>query len=173
MRFTQAFNRRNLWCFGGFRYFKPYVYFPHRNTYLSPISNKTNGRIYLHDSGTIYDTWYDTQYEEGYIEGVVNDKLWIDKVFKAFSILSNINLRAYFTTEETQSYLNANEMQKAGQLRGLWIMNDTLTSTDGNTRNQFTRKVSGTYIKTKVFFTNVYGNFSSFAIRWRNRLPKM
>jgi hypothetical protein len=163
--------------FTTFYTFKPYFYLQHRNTILSPISNRSTGTIYLHNSGNIYNTFYGSQTSEPYITGIINQDSTIERIYQFIVMYCDYQPLVYLYTNETETYIEPSEFEIDGDRITLNIFNDILTSSDGNTRTENTRKISGTWIKIKTILitpssTTSYNKLNYLLIGSRNRLPQ-
>ena len=160
--YTIAFNELKS-GFTTFYTFKPYIYIQTRNTFYSPTSNKADGKIWLHNAGTVYSTWYGTQTAIPYITGIINQDSTIERIYQFLIIYGLYKPKVEFITHQTETYINPSEFQFDGDRITLNIFNDTLTADPldpVDERMQDTRKISGTYIFIKVSLITPESNFT-------------
>lgn len=178
--FTIAFSEvKNGWtCFYPF---KPKIYLPYRDTYVSPRPVENVHKFYEHNEGELL-TWYtdttsttslDEQAIDGEIEIPINAEENMNKGFEALMINCITNpYKIFFRTNTQVSYLVSSDFEDRKTQFASTIKNDsTITVANPNgLNNQDTSPLYGTWIMTKFIFQNrVYQRLVDIVMKARIR----
>lgn len=151
-QYTIAFNEVTN-GFDTFYSFKPKIYLPYKNTYLSPKPISNEGETYEHGRGK-YNTWYVTQVVDGFFTFVVNAlpdsiKRFLATRFRTLVVPKRVDI---ISSEGQHTYMvDSDYVLREGNYDAA-VENDIVTSSNGNNPKEQTSKIVGDYCTVKVTF---------------------
>lgn len=177
--FSVVFSEAKM-GFTAFYPFKPMVYIPYSDSFLSGRPTGRLGLVYEHNKGELL-TWYtdgnSEQAVDGYVEMPINHLPDINKDYSAVWINclnppSGTVHAAEYRTKRQFTYADDSNFEDKKDCYTGELRNDaTVTPTNPNGRNDlYTSPINGTYLLVKFFFKNrTYNKLLNFVARVSNR----